>query len=78
LETLAPGVELASPISRSFVFRGQDDIRVLLTAVYGMLKELRWTGEVGDDRTRVILGETKIGPPAPVAGAHALRPPPRA
>lgn len=62
METLAPDVELVSPISRRFVFRGQDDTRVLLAAVYGTLKELRWTEEVGDDTTRVIVGETKVGP----------------
>src|SRR6267154_914096 len=32
---LAPGAELLSPLSGRMVFRGRDDLRVLLGAVYG-------------------------------------------
>ncbi len=62
MQTLAPGAELVSPISGRMVFRGEDDVRILLTAVYGTLKGWRWREAVGDGSTRLILGEGKIGP----------------
>jgi len=60
--TLAPDAELVSPISGRVVFRGRDDLRVLLTAVYGSLTGLRWRDEVGDGRVRVLTGGAKVGP----------------
>lgn len=62
METLAPDVELVSPISGRMVFRGQDDLRVLLTAVYGSISGLRWRDEVGDGSVRVIVGDATVGP----------------
>ena len=62
METLAPDVEVVSPISGRMVFRGPDDVRILLSAVYGSLRDLRWTETVGDGRQRVALGDTRIGP----------------
>jgi ketosteroid isomerase-like protein len=62
METLAPDVEVVSPISGRMVFRGQDDVRILFSAVYGTLKDLRWTDAVGDGEHRVVLGETRVGP----------------
>jgi len=62
LETLAPDVELISPISGRMVFRGKDDIRVLTTAVYGSLSGLRWREEVGDGPVRVLIGDAELGP----------------
>jgi hypothetical protein len=60
--TLAPDVELVSPISGHMVFRARDDVRVLLAAVYGSLTALRWSQEVGDETVRVVLGEAAVGP----------------
>jgi hypothetical protein len=62
LATLAPDAELVSPIAAHMVFRGTDDLRVLLTAVYGSLKDLRWHSEVGEGSTRVVIGRTSLGP----------------
>jgi hypothetical protein len=62
METLSPDAELVSPISGRLVFRGTDDLRVLLTAVYGSLTGLRWREEVGDGSVRVVIGDGKIGP----------------
>lgn len=62
MSTLAPDVEVVSPISGRMVFRGQDDVRVLLGAVYGSLKDLRWTRTLGEGPHRVALGHTRIGP----------------
>jgi hypothetical protein len=60
METLAPDVEVISPISGRMVFRGHDDVRVLLSAVYGSLADLRWTKAVGDGDSRVAVGEARI------------------
>jgi ketosteroid isomerase-like protein len=60
METLAPDVEVVSPISGRMVFRGQDDVRLLLSAVYGTLDDLRWTKSVGDGEGRVAVGEARV------------------
>lgn len=62
METLAPDAELVSPISGRMVFRGRDDLRVLLGAVYGSLTQLNWREQVGQDAVRVVMGDCAIGP----------------
>jgi hypothetical protein len=63
LETLAPDVELVSPLSGRMVFRGRDDLRVLLGAVYGGMSELRWREMIGDGPSlRVVIGDGRVGP----------------
>ena len=49
MATLAPDAKASSPISGRMVFRGRDDLRVLLTAVYGSMTGLQWLRYVGDD-----------------------------
>jgi hypothetical protein len=60
MATLTPDVEVVSPISGRMVFRGQDDVRVLLSAVYGTLSDLRWNETVGEGEDRVVVGEARI------------------
>jgi len=62
IASLAPDAELVSPLSGRLVFRGQDDLRILLGAVYGDMKGLRWREEVGEGATRVVLGDGTVGP----------------
>jgi hypothetical protein len=62
LESLEPDAELISPLSGRMVFRGADDLRLLLSAVYGSLRDWRWNEEVGDGRARVVFGTGKVGP----------------
>lgn len=62
MATMAPDVELISPISGRMVFRGQDDVRHVFKAVYSTLKDLRWKDEVGDGSLRVVTGGAKVGP----------------
>jgi hypothetical protein len=62
METLAPEAELISPISGRMVFRGQDDLRALLSAVYGSLKDWRWREEFGDAQRRTVIGDGRVGP----------------
>jgi hypothetical protein len=64
MSTLAPDAEVVSPISDHFVFRGHDDLRVLLGAVYRSVRDLRWNEEVGQGDRRVVIGEMRV------AGVH--------
>jgi hypothetical protein len=57
---LAPDVELVSPLSGRMTFRGRDDVGKLLTAVYGTLRDLRWTATIGDGDQRVLYGEARV------------------
>jgi hypothetical protein len=67
--TLAPDAELISPISGNMVFRGREDLRVVLTAIYGTCTGLRWHDKVSDSNACVIMGKARIGP---LAFADAL------
>jgi hypothetical protein len=60
MATMTPDVELVSPISGRMVFRGEGDVRLLLRAVYGSLKGLRWTDSLGEGERRVIVGEARL------------------
>jgi hypothetical protein len=62
LSVLTEDVELVSPLSGRLVFRGRDDLGVLLGAVYGGMRDLRWLQEIGDGQVRVVLGEGHLGP----------------
>lgn len=62
LGLLAPDAELISPLSGRMVFRGSQDLRLLLSAVYGSLRNWRWNEEVGDGELRVVFGAGKVGP----------------
>ena len=59
---LSPDAELVSPLSGRMVFRGEVDLRVLLTAVYGSLREWRWREELGHGDRWVLVGEGRVGP----------------
>jgi hypothetical protein len=62
MAALTTDVEVISPISGRMVFRGHDDVEHLLGAVYGSLKELRWTRTVGEGEHQVTVGEARLGP----------------
>jgi len=62
METLAPDAELISPISGRMVFRGPDDLRALLSAVYSSLRDWEWREELGDETRRVVIGDGRVGP----------------
>ena len=73
MATLAPDAELVSPVSGRMVFRGRDDLRVLLAAVYGAvgMSGLHWHQELGDGSVRVLVGEARLGP-LPLGDAMVL------
>jgi ketosteroid isomerase-like protein len=60
--TFAPDVELPSPVIGSAVFRGRDDVGTLLSAVYSMLREVRWEPPVGEGEKRLAIATARIGP----------------
>jgi hypothetical protein len=60
MSTLAPDAELASPLSGRMVFRGRDDLRVLLGAVYGGLSGLTWREVIGEGATRVAVSDGRV------------------
>ena len=62
MTAFAPDAVVVSPISGRMVFRGRDDVRRLLGAVYGTLRELRWQDPIGVGDRRVLYGECRIGP----------------
>jgi hypothetical protein len=61
MATLAPHASLVSPLSATAVFRGHDDLRVLLSAVYGSMSELRWVEQLGEGTAmRVSIAEGRV------------------
>jgi len=58
---LAPDAELVSPLFGRMVFRGRDDLRVLLGAAFGSLRGLRWREFIGDGPVRVAVSEARVG-----------------
>jgi SnoaL-like domain len=60
VSALAPDAELLSPLSGHMVFRGRDDLRVLLGAVYGGLSNLTWREVIGEGTTRVAVSDAGI------------------
>jgi hypothetical protein len=61
VETLADDPELVSPLSGRMVFRGREDLRVLLRVVYGSLRGASWQAPVRDGNWCVVLGESRVG-----------------
>jgi hypothetical protein len=60
MAVLCDEVEVVSPISGRMVFRGRDDVELLLAAVYGSLKGLRWTETIGEGERRVAVGSARL------------------
>jgi hypothetical protein len=61
LGTLAPDVVLRSPITDRIVFRGRDEVREVLQAVFSTLTEMHYFADVGDQRTRALFYRAKVG-----------------
>ncbi|HWX96911.1 MAG TPA: nuclear transport factor 2 family protein [Solirubrobacteraceae bacterium] len=60
MATLAPDVELISPLSGRMIFRGHDDLRVLLGGVYGTLTDLDWDEPIGQGSARIAVSQGKV------------------
>jgi hypothetical protein len=62
VETLADEPELVSPLSGRMVFRGREDLRVLLRVVYGSLRGVSSQAPIRDGNRCVVLGQSRVGP----------------
>lgn len=60
MEATTADVEVVSPISGRMIFKGQKDVEFLLSAVYGVLRGLKWQEAIGDDDRRVLYGEARL------------------
>ena len=60
MTALAEDAQLVSPLFGRMVFRGRDDLRVLLGAVYGGLSGLTWREMIGEGPTRVAVSDARI------------------
>jgi hypothetical protein len=58
---LAPGIELISPLTASFRFRGRDQVRDVLAAAFGVISDIRYHTEVGDAATRALFYRGRCG-----------------
>jgi hypothetical protein len=61
LATMRPDVVLHSPITNAFAFRGHDQMRALIEDVHAVVSDSVYTLDVGDDRTRVLRLEARVG-----------------
>jgi SnoaL-like domain len=60
LATLAPDVVLHSPITERVVFRGHEEMRELLRAVFSTVTDVQYFADVGDERTRVLFDHVRV------------------
>lgn len=61
VDTLAPDAVLRSPITTAFSFEGIDAIRGLMVEVLASIREIRYTGDVGDAHTRALFYTARVG-----------------
>jgi hypothetical protein len=61
LELVAPDVVLRSPITASFEFRGREELRELLEAVFATIEDIRYHDELGDSRSRALFYRARVG-----------------
>jgi ketosteroid isomerase-like protein len=61
LATLAPDVVLHSPITLRTDFRGHDEIRDLMRAVFASIEDIRYHADVGDAATRALFYRAHVG-----------------
>jgi hypothetical protein len=58
---LAAGVELISPLTEQFRFRGPAQVTEVLAAAFEVISQIEYHTEVGDDETRALFYYGKVG-----------------
>lgn len=58
--TLAPDVELISPLSGRMLFRGRHDLRFLLGSVYDTIRDVRWQQPISQGTSRLAVSQAKV------------------
>jgi SnoaL-like protein len=61
METLSRDVVLRSPITNRVVFRGTDQVREVVRAVFSTLEDIDYFADVGDQRTRALFYRARVG-----------------
>ncbi|MFB4263357.1 nuclear transport factor 2 family protein [Nonomuraea sp. GTA35] len=59
--TLSEDVVFHSPLSATAEFRGKEQALELFSVVFGVLSDLRYHTDVGDDRTRALTSTARLG-----------------
>ncbi|MFI5954534.1 nuclear transport factor 2 family protein [Cryptosporangium sp. NPDC051539] len=59
---LAEDVEVISPLTAAFTFRGRDQVREMLVAAFQIFSDVRFHTEVGDESTRALVMTGRCGP----------------
>jgi hypothetical protein len=72
LETLAPNVEVRSPISFRTRFDGLDDVAPLMRAAFDVIHDIDYFEDVGTSSTRALFYRARIGG-QPVEGVILVR-----
>ena len=72
IATLSPAVVLRSPISARAEFRGQEEMRELMRAVFATIEDIRYYEDLGDDRARAVFYRARVGS-QPIEEACLLR-----
>lgn len=58
---LAPTIEIISPLTAAFRFRGAEQAREMLDAAFEVIDEIRYHTDLGDDRTRALFYDGRCG-----------------
>lgn len=61
LTTLAPDVVLHSPITMRTRFRGHDEMRALMRAVFASIDAIHYFEDIGDAATRALFYRARVG-----------------
>jgi hypothetical protein len=61
IDTMAPDVELRSPITLGYRFRGREELRELMLDVLAVVRDTTYFEEVGDERVRALFGRSRVG-----------------
>lgn len=54
-------MELISPLTSRFRFRGREQVHELLSAAFAVISEIRYHTQLGDGDTRALFYRTRIG-----------------
>ena len=70
--TLAPDVQLRSPITLGYRFHGVEEVRELFLDVFSVIEGTSYFEELGDERARAVFGRARVGR-EPIEQALLLR-----
>ena len=60
-EALAEDVVLVSPVTEQFAFRGRDELRELLTSVFEVFTDIRYTDDLRSGTTVALFATGRVG-----------------